>query len=163
VRRGHATRTDDHGAVRGQGSRRVTVSSLSIERSKGSLSAIGFGCHSSEGMGHQLRSSRATRCRTRLNGYTAYSVGCAAVWAAILVLSGRRTDSRTRDKLRLLCVGWWSGWTSATIARSSYPPPKELESKAAERLAIVSLALVAVGVISVIRVLITGRRRGCNP
>jgi hypothetical protein len=61
-----------------------------------------------------------------------------------------------------MCVGWWSGWTSATIARLSYPPPEKLKPRTADRLAIVSLVLVAVGVMSVIRVLITGRRRRCT-
>jgi hypothetical protein len=58
-----------------------------------------------------------------------------------------------------VCAGWWSGWLSATIARRSYPPPKKLKPRTSDRLAIVSLGLVAVGIISVIRVLITGRRR----
>jgi hypothetical protein len=105
----------------------------------------------------------ATRCRTRLDSYAAYSLGCAAVWAVILVLAGRWTDSRTRDTVRLVCVGWWSGWTSATIARLSYPPPKKLRPRTSDRLASVSLVLVAVGVISVIRVLVTGRRRRGEP
>jgi hypothetical protein len=62
--------------------------------------------------------------RTRLNTYTAYGIGCAAVWAVILVVTRRRTDSQTRNTIRLMCLGWWIGWTSATIARVVYPPPK---------------------------------------
>jgi hypothetical protein len=42
--------------------------------------------------------------RTRLNTYTAYGLGCAAVWAVILIVTQRRTDSRTRDTIRLMCA-----------------------------------------------------------
>jgi hypothetical protein len=62
--------------------------------------------------------------RETLETYTAYSIGCAIVWGAILLVfaaAGRK------DKLRAilpLCGAWWVGWTSATIARYSYPPPK---------------------------------------
>lgn len=62
--------------------------------------------------------------RTRQGTYTAYSVACAIVWAVILAVlaAGGKTD-----KLRTVlpvCGGWWLGWTSATIARYVYPPPK---------------------------------------
>ncbi len=62
--------------------------------------------------------------RTRLDTYTAYSVGCAIVWAVILAALAA---GGKKDKLRTLFpfVGaWWIGWTSATIARYGYPPPK---------------------------------------
>lgn len=62
--------------------------------------------------------------RHRRQSYTAYSIGCAIVWAAILgVLAASGQNDRLR---RILPVfgGWWVGWTSATIARSVYPPPK---------------------------------------
>jgi hypothetical protein len=55
-------------------------------------------------------------------------------------------------------MGWWSGWTSATIARVSYPPPKKLRPGTEKGLRIVSIVLIAVGLISVIRVLATGKR-----
>jgi hypothetical protein len=42
--------------------------------------------------------------------------------------------------------------------RVSFPPPKKLEPGTEKRLAIVSIALIAVGLISVIRSLITGKR-----
>jgi hypothetical protein len=90
------------------------------------------------------------------------SIGCAAVWAVILVVAQRRLDSQSRNMLRLVCGGWWSGWTSATIARAGYPPPKKLKPKTEKRLAIVSIVLVAVGLISVIRLLITGNRPARN-
>jgi hypothetical protein len=106
-----------------------------------------------------------TRCRDQdptaedeaphLHGY---SISCAAVWAVILALAHRRLDSETRNTLRLVCVGWWTGWTSATIARAGYPPPKKLTPQAEKRLGIVSLVLIAVGLIRVIRLVATGKR-----
>ncbi|HWF54627.1 MAG TPA: hypothetical protein VG223_08375 [Solirubrobacteraceae bacterium] len=96
--------------------------------------------------------------RARLNTYTSYSIGCAVVWALILFVARRRLDSQTRNTLQLVCGGWWTGWTSATIARISYPPPKELGPRAKKTLERVSLVLVAVGLANVIRVLITGAR-----
>jgi hypothetical protein len=90
--------------------------------------------------------------------YTGYSIGCAAVWAVILLVAERRLDSQNRNMLRLVCSGWWSGWMSATIARAGYPPPKKLKPESEKRLGIVSIVLVAVGLISVIRLLITGKR-----
>jgi len=95
----------------------------------------------------------------RSNTYTGYSIGCAAVWAVILLVAQRQLDSENRNMLRLVCGGWWAGWTSATIARASYPPPKKLKPGSEKRLGIVSIALVAAGLISVIRLLITGKRQ----
>jgi hypothetical protein len=102
--------------------------------------------------------SIATGMRERRNTYTGYSVGCAVVWAVILLVAQRRLDSHNRNMLRLVCGGWWSGWTSATIARASYPPPKRLRPEAEQKLGIVSIVLVAVGLIGVVRLLITGKR-----
>lgn len=92
----------------------------------------------------------------RLNTYTAYSVGCAAVWALILLVTHRRADPETRTRLQRFCLAWWSGWTSATIARVGYPPPKRIGPKADKTLQIASIVLIAVGVGRLIRVL---RRR----
>lgn len=58
------------------------------------------------------------------NTYTGYSFGCAIVWTGIL--AGLAAAGR-KDELRAVlpvCGGWWMGWTSATIARYVYPPPK---------------------------------------
>jgi hypothetical protein len=97
--------------------------------------------------------------RVRLNTYTAYSAGCAAVWAVILFVTQRRTDSETRKTMQLFCVAWWSGWTSATIARVCYPPPKKLGPRADKTLQIASVVLIAIGVGSVIRFLWAARNR----
>ena len=96
--------------------------------------------------------------RTRRDTYTAYSIGCAGVWGVILLLAQRRLDPQTRNTLRLVCSGWWMGWTSATIARIGYPPPKQLTPAAEKRLRIVSIMLIALGLISTIRMLATGKR-----
>ena len=55
--------------------------------------------------------------------YTGYSIGCAIVWAVILSVVAVVYPNRLRTFL-LIGGGWWIGWTSATIARSVYPPPK---------------------------------------
>jgi hypothetical protein len=72
--------------------------------------------------------------------YVRYSVGCAGVWALILAAGARTLDPEEWDRLRLTCAGWWMGWTSATIARVVYPPPKSLAPEAEKRLATASLA-----------------------
>jgi hypothetical protein len=81
------------------------------------------------------------------------------MWAGILAVGQRRQlDSQTWRTLWLACAGWWSGWTSATVARAVYPPPKKLTPYAKRRLGIASLALLAVGLINVIRLLVSGKR-----
>ncbi|MGH9291960.1 MAG: hypothetical protein ACRDZ6_04160 [Acidimicrobiales bacterium] len=60
--------------------------------------------------------------RDRPGSYATYGIGCAIVWAVILLAAKGKAD-----KLRTIWPvfgGWWIGWTSATIARSVYPPPK---------------------------------------
>jgi hypothetical protein len=56
--------------------------------------------------------------------YTGYSIGCAIVWAVIWSVVGTRADPQTRRAWLLGFLGWVSGWTSATIARAVYPPPR---------------------------------------
>jgi hypothetical protein len=89
--------------------------------------------------------------------YTRYSVGCAIVWAVILAVAQRRLEPEDRKRLQQACGAWWSGWTSATIARAGFPPPKKLSPQGEKRLANVSLVLVAAGLLSVIRILVSGR------
>jgi hypothetical protein len=91
------------------------------------------------------------------NTYTAYSIGCAGVWGSILVVARRQLDPQARNTLRLVCSGWWMGWTSATIARVSYPPAKRLTPAAERRLRNGSLALVSLGLANAIRMLVTGK------
>jgi hypothetical protein len=96
--------------------------------------------------------------RTQRNTYTGYSIGCAGVWGVILLLGRRRLDSQTWNTLRLVCGGWWMGWTSATIARIGYPPPKQLTPAGQKRLRMISIVLIALGLSSTIRVLAAGKR-----
>ena len=91
--------------------------------------------------------------RTPRNTYTGYSIGCAAVWGAILLVGRRRMDARSWKTLRLVCGGWWTGWTSATIARIGYPPPKQLTPTRERRLRRLSIALIAAGLASTLRLL----------
>ena len=92
------------------------------------------------------------------NTYTSYGVGCAGVWGVILLLGRRRLDSQTWNTLRLVCGGWWIGWTSATIARIAYPPPKPLTPAAEKRLRNISIVLVGLGLGNTARMLATGKR-----
>jgi hypothetical protein len=96
--------------------------------------------------------------RVRRNTYTAYSTGCAGVWGVILLLARRRLDSQTQNTLRLVCSGWWMGWTSATIARIGYPPPKQLTPAGEKRLRIISIVLIALGLTSTLRMFAAGKR-----
>lgn len=91
--------------------------------------------------------------RTKRNTYTAYSIGCAGAWGAILLMARRRLDPRSWNTLRLVCGGWWMGWTSATIARIAYPPPEQLTPAGEKRLRIISIVLIALGFASVSRML----------
>lgn len=86
--------------------------------------------------------------------YATYSIGCAAVWSVILLLARRRLDADARHQLQTVCGGWWIGWTSATIARLAYPPPKPLTPAGEKRLRMVSIVLVALDATNVTRLLV---------
>ena len=103
--------------------------------------------------------SKTTPIRTRLNSYTGYGIGCAAVWTVILAVTQRRTDSQTRNMIRLMGAGWWLGWTSASIARVVYPPPRKLGPQVHNRVVRASIALMAVGVLRLIRRVMAGSER----
>jgi hypothetical protein len=96
--------------------------------------------------------------RTQRSNYTLYSIGCAAVWGVILLLGRPRLDSPTWNTLRLVCSGWWMGWTSATIARIGYPPPKQRTPAGEKRLRIISIVLIALGLASTSRMFAAGKR-----
>lgn len=64
----------------------------------------------------------------RSQSYTAYSIGCAIVWAAVLAVVAAFGGKERLDRILPVFGGWWIGWTSATIARYSYPPPKSRPS-----------------------------------
>lgn len=97
--------------------------------------------------------------RLRRDSYIGYSIGCAGVWGVIMLLASHRLDAKTWRMLRLVGAGWWMGWTSATIARIGYPPPKQLTPAAAERLRMISIVLVALGLAGTVRMFAVGKRR----
>jgi hypothetical protein len=66
--------------------------------------------------------------RKNLRTYTAYSVGCAVVWAVILAVVWAEAGEIKRHTIALVFGGWVIGWLSATIARVVYPPPKSRKS-----------------------------------
>ena len=55
--------------------------------------------------------------------YTSYSIACALVWALVLTLVAVLSPEHLHTFLSV-GAGWLTGWISATIARSVYPPPK---------------------------------------
>jgi hypothetical protein len=59
------------------------------------------------------------------NTYTGYSIGVAIAWAVRLLLTWKFASADRRHKTVLVFLGFAIGWTSATIARYVYPPPKK--------------------------------------
>ena len=66
--------------------------------------------------------------RIPLRSYTAYSIGCGIVWAVILAVMTAVASNNTRHTFVLVFLGWAIAWTSATVARNVYPPPKSWKS-----------------------------------
>jgi hypothetical protein len=64
-----------------------------------------------------------------LNTYTTYSVGCAVVWALILIFVASEASSAKTHQVFLVFFGWVIGWLSATIARVVYPPARSSGSE----------------------------------
>ncbi len=58
------------------------------------------------------------------NSYVAYSLACAAVWALALLIASQVANASKRHDLVVVCLGWFLGWLSASIARVVYPPPR---------------------------------------
>ncbi|MFL5863482.1 MAG: hypothetical protein ACJ780_22360 [Solirubrobacteraceae bacterium] len=96
------------------------------------------------------------------NSYARYSFGCAPVWGCHPRCRAAAAGFANLAEPAVGCGGWWSGWASATIARVGFPPPRKLMPEGERRVAIVSLALVGVGLISVVRLLVTGNRPARN-
>jgi hypothetical protein len=63
--------------------------------------------------------------KDRLRTYTAYSIGCAIVWIVLIIIGVVTSKTSTQHTLLFVILGWVLGWTSATIARYVYPPPKK--------------------------------------
>jgi hypothetical protein len=64
----------------------------------------------------------------RLNNYTAYSIGCAVAWAVVWAILAATAQKETLGYVLATFIAWVVGWTSATIARVVYPPPKKRHS-----------------------------------
>ncbi|MGH3408707.1 MAG: hypothetical protein ACRDRJ_40365 [Streptosporangiaceae bacterium] len=60
-----------------------------------------------------------------MNTYTAYSIGFFAAWAVLLAICAATVSSKTMGYIFAISGGSVIGWTSATIARVVYPPPKK--------------------------------------
>jgi hypothetical protein len=59
-----------------------------------------------------------------LNTYTAYSVGCIIAWAVVWAIFLLTKSRESLGYILIFFIGWLVGWTSATIGRFVYPPPK---------------------------------------
>jgi hypothetical protein len=70
---------------------------------------------------------------TRTQTYTAYSIGCAVVWAVILTVTATVASKDRKHTTYLVAGGWAIGWLSATIARSVYPPPRTRQNRCSVR------------------------------
>jgi len=56
--------------------------------------------------------------------YTAYSIGSFIAWGVVWAIVAATLPNKTLNYILVLFMGWVIGWTSATIARVLYPPPK---------------------------------------
>jgi hypothetical protein len=63
--------------------------------------------------------------RSRMGTYTTYSIGVGIVWAVLLTLAAALAPAGKRNNIFRVFGGFVIGWTSATIARYVYPPPKK--------------------------------------
>ncbi|HYB29794.1 MAG TPA: hypothetical protein VEF89_24510 [Solirubrobacteraceae bacterium] len=53
-----------------------------------------------------------------------YAVGCAIAWAIVWTILALTASEETKRKALLGFQGWVVGWSSASIARIVYTPPK---------------------------------------
>jgi membrane protein DedA with SNARE-associated domain len=68
--------------------------------------------------------------RDRLKTYTAYSIASAIVWIVLIAIGVATGKTSTQHTVLFVILGWAIGWTSATIARYIYPPPKKYRNPA---------------------------------
>jgi hypothetical protein len=64
----------------------------------------------------------------RFNTYKAYTVGCVIAWAILWIVVSTQSSGATQEHVLFVFLGWLLGWTSATIARAVYPPPRSRRS-----------------------------------
>ncbi|WP_344582599.1 hypothetical protein [Streptomyces lunalinharesii] len=60
----------------------------------------------------------------RYRNYWAYSAGLALAWALVFTLTGALHGGAAAQHLLPVFGGFCIGWTSTTIARYFYPPPR---------------------------------------
>lgn len=60
----------------------------------------------------------------RFHTYWFYSVGVAAAWALLLLLTSIIGGDAELKRILPVFGGFCIGWLSATIARFAYPPPR---------------------------------------
>jgi hypothetical protein len=63
-----------------------------------------------------------------MNTYTAYGIGFFAAWAVLLAICAATVSNKTLGYIFAIFFGSVIGWTSATIARVVYPPPKKRQT-----------------------------------
>jgi hypothetical protein len=90
----------------------VTRAARSIESSESMLA-------SARGSGER----KVTPMKLRPTTYRAYSVSCALIWGAVLIVVGSVASTHIFLGVLLVFFGWALGWFSATIARAAYPQP----------------------------------------
>jgi hypothetical protein len=64
----------------------------------------------------------------RMNTYTAYAIGFFAAWAVVLAICAATVSSKAMGYILAISLGSVIGWTSATLARVVYPPPKKRQT-----------------------------------
>ncbi len=64
----------------------------------------------------------------RSGTYGRYTAGCVIAWAILWAVVATQSSKSTRENVLLFFLGWLVGWTSATIARWVYPPPRRWSS-----------------------------------
>jgi hypothetical protein len=64
----------------------------------------------------------------RLNTYTAYSIGFFATWAILFAILTATVSHKALGYFGAVFGGTVIGWTSATLARITYPPPKKRDT-----------------------------------
>jgi hypothetical protein len=62
--------------------------------------------------------------KLRPRTYTAYSLGCAVVWAVLLAVVAARKGNRDMRNVLLVFYGSVIAWVSNTVARAVYPLPR---------------------------------------
>jgi hypothetical protein len=60
-----------------------------------------------------------------MNTYTAYGIGFFTAWVVLLAICAATVSNKTLGYIFAIFLGSVITWTSATIARVVYPPPKK--------------------------------------